>query len=105
MRFGKLRAKNAAYLAAICDLKLRFRATTGGRGAILGTCVAKTLRFCVCVWKTTKPMPSSCGHHLANVLIIDSVCGDVATLPIAAGQGFVGVSRGNRIRGNRTERF
>ena len=37
MRFGELRAKNAAYLAAICDLEileLRFRATTGGRGAI-----------------------------------------------------------------------
>ena len=26
--------QNAAYLAAICDLKLRFRATTRGRGAI-----------------------------------------------------------------------
>ena len=25
---------NAAYLAAICDLNLRFRATTGARGAI-----------------------------------------------------------------------
>ena len=35
MRFGELRAQNAAYLAAICDLKLRFSATTGGRGAIL----------------------------------------------------------------------
>ena len=34
MRFGKLRAKNAAYLAAICDLELRFRANTGGRVAI-----------------------------------------------------------------------
>ena len=26
--------ENAGYLAAICDLKLRFSATTGGRGAI-----------------------------------------------------------------------
>ena len=26
--------QNAAYLAAICDLELRFRATTGGRVAI-----------------------------------------------------------------------
>ena len=47
--------RNAAYLAAICDLKLRFRATTGGQGCDLGSCVAKTLRFCVCVWKATKP--------------------------------------------------
>ena len=46
--------QNTAHLAAICDLKLRFRATTGSRGAILGNGVAKTLRFCVCVWKATK---------------------------------------------------
>ena len=30
---------------AICDLELRFRATTGGQGRDLGNCVAKMLRF------------------------------------------------------------
>ena len=41
-----------------CDLlKLRFRATTGGRGAILGNCVAKTLRFCVCVGRPLRLTP------------------------------------------------
>ena len=42
--------QDAACLAAICDLELRFR----GQGCNLGNCVAKTLRFCVCVWKATK---------------------------------------------------
>ena len=34
MQFGGLRAKNAAYLAALCDVKLQFSPTTPGRGAI-----------------------------------------------------------------------
>ena len=33
MRFGGL-CQNAAHLAVICELELRFRATTGGRVAI-----------------------------------------------------------------------
>ena len=34
MRFGGLACQNTAYLGAICDLELRFRATTWGRDAI-----------------------------------------------------------------------
>ena len=34
-------SQNAAYLAAICDLKMRFRALW--QGCDLGKCVAKTL--------------------------------------------------------------
>ena len=30
----EIACQNAAYLAAICDLKLRFSAATGGRGVI-----------------------------------------------------------------------
>ena len=37
--------QNAAYLAAICDLKLRFRATTGGRGAISEIALLKRCDF------------------------------------------------------------
>ena len=60
--------QSVAYLAAIFDLELRFRATTGA-GLRLGNCAAKMPRFCVCVWKATKPrcfcesMPSSGSKH------------------------------------------
>ena len=42
------------YLAASCGLKLRFSATNG-QECDLGN-LAKTPRFCVCVWKATKCM-------------------------------------------------
>ena len=34
MRLGGIACQNAAYLAVICDLELRFRTTTAGRVAI-----------------------------------------------------------------------
>ena len=41
--------QNAAYLAAICDFEPPL-----GAEVRFGKCVAKTLQFCVCVWKATK---------------------------------------------------
>ena len=41
----EIACQNAAYLAAICDLELRFRATTGGRGAILESAWLKRCEF------------------------------------------------------------
>ena len=43
--------KNAVSLVAICDVELRTKGRCAGRDCDLGSCVAKTLRFCVCIWK------------------------------------------------------
>ena len=57
MRFGKTACQDAAYLAAICDLKLRFRATTGGKGAIWEIAQLKRCNFAF-----GRPLPKGPSH-------------------------------------------
>ena len=53
MRFGNCVPKRSV---SSCDLRFKTAIWSyhQGQGCNLGNCVAKTLRFCVCVWRATK---------------------------------------------------
>ena len=59
----EIACQNAAYLAAICDLELRFGATTGGRVAIWEIAELKRCDF---AYAFGRPLSSS--GHISRVL-------------------------------------